>query len=128
MAEFLPQARQTILAFAESMAMSGEPKAGPDGSYTFLFESSGTVSLLPTPDGRNVMVAVGRQPIVDDEAAMLRLFMNAGLEVLTVGALHAGIAPNGDYYLATIIPNHRFDLPTLETTLNECFAVHDAAA
>lgn len=128
MAEFSSQAQQTIAAFAESMMMNGVPRPAADGSYTFLFEKSGTLTLIPASDGRNVILAVGRRPAIDDVSTMRVFFGNAGLEVTSTGPLHAGIAPNGDYYYAVVIPNGRFNLPTLETALNECFAAHDAVA
>jgi hypothetical protein len=110
------------------MQFAAMPAPAADGSYTFVFEHSGTLSLLATRDRKHIVMALGRMPVSDDETFIRRFFMGAALEALTSGPLHAGIAPDGACYYATVIAGEEFDLPTLESNLNQLFAAHEAVA
>jgi hypothetical protein len=125
MGEFSRQTRQTVETFASSMQFARMPKPAKDGSYNFVFEQMGTLSLIATEDGKYVLMALGRKQRINDNGRMKRFFAGAGLDPTTNAALHAGIAPDGAYYYVTRIPSDRFDLPTLEETLNWLNAAHE---
>jgi hypothetical protein len=125
---FSPQIRQIIEAFAASMEFSSMPAPAADGSYGFAFEQSGMLSLLPASDGQEVVMALCRKPISDDEAAMRRFFLQASLESGTSGPLHAGISADNLFCYATRIPVDEFDLPTLESNLRVLMEAHELAA
>lgn len=124
--EFSPQARQTIEAFAASMGFASMPSPASDGSYTFVFEHSGTLSLLAGRDRRHVIMALGRRPFIADESYVRRFLAGASLEATTAGPLHAGMTSDGQFYYATQISSDHFDLPTLEYNLNQLDAAHEA--
>lgn len=125
--QFPPQIRQTVDAFAASMQLSGVPKPAQDGGYSFVFEHSGVLSLLPSSDGREVVMALGRRPVSDDEDSTRRFLLQASLEAMTSGPLHAALTGNGMFCYATRIPVDEFDLPTLEANLKGLAAAHEAA-
>lgn len=120
------QLQLTIEAFAASMEFNAAPEMAADGSYTFAFESSGVLSILPASDGREIVMALGRKPISDNETFLRRFLLSASLESYTSGPLHAGMTAAGLFCFATRIPIDRFDLPTLEANLNQLMAAHDS--
>lgn len=126
--QFNSQFRQTIEAFAASMQFPSMPPAARDGSYTFVFEHSGVLSLLPASDSGEVVMALGRKPISDGEAFLRGFLLQASLEYLTTGPLHAGMTGDGLYCYATRVPADEFDLSTLEQNLKHLMRAHETAA
>lgn len=126
MGQFTAQTRQTVEDFAASMQFSAPPAPAADGSYTFVFDRLGTLSLLATDDGKNVLAALGRAPLSGDDGTMELFLEGAGLDPLNNQPLNAGLAPDGTFYYVMPIPSASFDLPTLEQTLDRLAAAHDA--
>jgi len=125
MSQCSQQFTQTIEDFANSMQMKNRLEPAADGSFTFEFEQSGTLSLLPSQDDRHIFVALGRPPCSSDGTYLEKFLKSAGVDEDENQPLHAGISPNGQFYYVTVLPVQQFDLPGLESCLNRLIWVHD---
>ena len=126
MASFSTHALRAIDAFAASMDLPARPAR--DGSFTFVFERSGTLSLTPAEDGAQALVSLARMPARTDGALQRRALARAGLNPMTNRYLHAGMAGDGSLVFAIGLDDGVLDLPTLEGCLRELNAAHDDIA
>lgn len=121
---FSVHALRSIEAFAASMELTAQPAR--DGSFTFVFERSGSLSLTSSDDGAETLVSLARQPTRSDPAIERRALAVAGLDPTTNRFLHAGLARDGSIVFAQAIADTAFDLPALEACLQRLIAAHDA--
>jgi type III secretion system chaperone SycN len=126
MASFSVHALRSIEAFASSMGLPAQPAR--DGSFTFVFQRSGTLSLTPATDGVQALVSLARMPDRLDGNLQRRALARAGLNPLTNKFLHAGVASDGSLIFAMSIEDTVLDLPTLESCFRELVAAHDEVA
>jgi hypothetical protein len=126
MAEFSSMARSVVESFAANLGLDARPAS--DGSYSFVFARSGTVTLTPTADGRRAVISVARRPQRLDADGELRFLGLAGLDPTTSRPIHCGIAPDGSLVVAASLPEGQFDLPRLDSCLQSLFALQDRAA
>jgi type III secretion system chaperone SycN len=124
MASFSIHALRSVEAFAASLGLPARPAR--DGSFTFVFERSGTLSLTPAEDGAQALVSLARRPARSDSNLERRALARAGLDPATNRYLHAGLAGDGSVVFAIGIDDTALDLPTLESCLRELNAAHDA--
>ncbi len=124
---FSPRVLDVVRAFSADLGLSA--KAGPDGSYTFVFSHWGTLSFTSSEDGARVLVSLARTPhVMADVAAERRLLNAAGMDPTTNELLHAGLAPDGSHVLVTSIEDRRFDLVSLGAALDRLVAAHENSA
>lgn len=126
MPSFSVHALRSIEAFAASMRLPA--RSARDGSYTFVFERSGTLSLTPAQDGMQVLVSLARRPERSDAALQRRALARAGLNPSTSRFLHAGLGNDGSLIFAIGIHDTALDLPTIEDCFRELVAAHDEIA
>src|SRR5262245_23680644 len=87
-----------IEQFATSIGLAASPAR--DGSFSFVFERSGTLSLTPSADGSRVLLSLARQPLRVDLAIEQQALQRAGLDATSSRFLHAGLAGDGSIVLA----------------------------
>ena len=117
---------ETVQLFAESMDIEAIP--ANDGSFTFLFERSGALTLTNSLEGDRIHVSLMRQPFRSDTSAEHRLLDQAGFDHLTNTFLHVGLTSDGSFVCATDIEVHQFDLPLLDQAFRRLTEALDNAA
>lgn len=127
MASFSTHSLRAIEAFTASLGLPPQPPAR-DGSFTFVFERSGKLSLTPTQDGERALVSLARMPERTDAGRERRALARAGFNPTTGRYLHAGLAGDGSLIFAIALDDGAFDLPTLEACLQELVAAHQDVA
>jgi hypothetical protein len=117
---FSSQALQAIEALASSL---GLPLTGAsDGSYSFVFERSGTLTLTSARDGQRTLLSLSAQPYRLDEDVERRLLGLAGPDITTDRFLSTGLTRKGEMMFAISIDDTEISLPTLETCMQQLFA------
>jgi type III secretion system chaperone SycN len=122
---FSNQALQAIEAFAANMGLSAQP--APDGSYSFVFERSGTLTLTSATDGERTLVSLRGTPGRIDEEIESRLLALAGPDVTTGRFLSTGLMRDGAALFAVGIDDREMDLPVMEVCIQQLMAARAAA-
>lgn len=121
---FSRQAISTIDEFAASMSIVARPAV--DGSYSFAFQRSGTLTFTSTPTGETVLLSLHVSvPFINDETE-LRLMQLAGPERSTNRVLSVGTTRNGGAMLVVKIGDQEMNLPQIETCLQQLLAARSA--
>lgn len=123
-APFSTMARRVIESFAANMGMSAH--AAADHSYGFDFARSGTLSIIPSEDGKRIIICLTRVPYRPDISMQMRLLSLAGFDSLSSATIHAGIAPNGMFVLALNIEEERFDAQLLNNSFSRLAELYDS--
>jgi type III secretion system chaperone SycN len=123
MLQFSPRARTTVEGFSESLALPAIPAR--DGSYSFEFQRSGTLTITSATDGRAI-VSLARRPERIDGALLKRFFLAAGIDATTNLALHAGLSKDGSLIYSVDFAVDDFTVPALHACLHNLIAAHDA--
>ena len=111
---FSTPATQVIEGFAAQLGISTAPS--PDGSHSFLFESSGLLTF--TAGNRNqVIISLARRPGIMTDAVAARALSLAGPDAGGRMFLHAGRAANEQIVFAVVVEQADFTLPTIESGL-----------
>jgi len=117
---FSSQALQAIQALAASLSLPLAPAA--DGSYSFVFERSGTLTLTSARDGQRTLLSLAAQPYRLDEDVEQRLLRLAGPDATTDRFLSTGLTRKGEMMFAVSIDDTEISLPMLETCMQQLFA------
>lgn len=112
-----------IEQFSGSIGLPARPAR--DGSISFVFERSGTLSMTPSADGSRVLVSLARKPVRPDSAVERRALQKAGIDPTSSQFLHAGIANDGTIVLIMSLGENEFDLPALESCFERLVQAHD---
>ena len=112
-----------IEQFSSSIGLPARPAR--DGSFTFVFERSGTLSLTPSADSSRVLLSLARMPLRADNAIERRALQKAGIDPTTSRLVHAGLAADGSIVLAVGFGENELDLPALESCFQELVRAHD---
>jgi hypothetical protein len=123
MAPFSTMARRVIESFAANIGL--QANAAPDHSYGFEFARSGKLSIMPSEDGKRIIISLARAPVRPDISMQMRLLTFAGLDSASGAMIHAGIALNGMFVLAIDIEEERFDSQTLNDCLLKLMKLHN---
>lgn len=123
---FSNQALQAIETFAASVGLAAQPAA--DGSYSFVFERSGTLTLTSANDGERTLVSLTGTPGRMDEEIESRLFALAGPDVTTGRFLSTGLTRDGVALFAVNVDDSEMDLPMLEVCIQQLLAARTAIA
>lgn len=107
-------AAATVRQFAQQMDV--EPFEAPDGSFSFDFERSGRFSIIAAPDGTVVLTLTGKI-IIEDLMGYAGHVGRGGWDPRRGTLLHCGLTKAGQPVLAVRSSARRFDLPTLQQTL-----------
>jgi type III secretion system chaperone SycN len=126
MASFSVGALRAIETFAASLGLPVRPAR--DGSFSFVFDRSGTLSLTPSNDGARTLVSLARVPPRHDLTVERRALDRAGLNPTTNQFLHAGLAADGSLVFAVSVEDGDISLPALESCFEQLTAAHDAIA
>lgn len=120
------QAIGGIDEFAASMNIVARPAA--DGSYSFVFQHSGTLTFTATSaDDMTLLSLHVPLPFINEDME-LRLMQLAGPERSTNRFLSVGITRNGEAMLVVKIGDQEMNQPQIETCLQQLFAARDAIA
>ncbi|MEL6336585.1 MAG: hypothetical protein AAFS07_07145 [Pseudomonadota bacterium] len=128
MARFDAKSLRTVQDFGGALSLV--PVEGPDGSFTFIFEKMGTLTLVASGEDRlgaegPIMISLARTPGRVDGRLMEALFAAAGYESQSNLSIHAGLARDGSAILTLAVPRDRFDLSTLEGGIDRLSALFD---
>ena len=123
---FSNQALRAIETLAANMGLVAQPSA--DGSYSFDFERSGTLTLTSASDGERTLVSLLGMPGRMDEETESRLLALAGPDVTTSRFLSTGLTRDGVALFAVSIDDREMDLPMLEVCIQQLLAARMAAA
>lgn len=121
---FSQQTVRTIDEFAASMHIVAHPAV--DGSYSFVFERSGTLTFTSTPSGDTTLLSLHVPLPVLNEDMELLLIRLAGPEISTGRFLSAGVCRDGGAMLAVKIADEEMSLPQIETCLQQLLAARAA--
>ncbi|WAJ30494.1 hypothetical protein [Antarcticirhabdus aurantiaca] len=114
------RAIQTINAFAASMGVEAAPAA--DGSYSFVFQRSGTLTLTAASEPGRVLVSLAARPQQLDERLEGELIQLAGPDPSTGRLLSVGVGRGGHVIFAVGLDDDEMDLPAIETCLRQLMA------
>jgi type III secretion system chaperone SycN len=112
----------TIEAFAAALAVPLSP--GPDGSVSFVFERSGTLSFTPSTDRRRVLISLAANAAGSTADMAHRALERAGLDPTTNLFVHAGLAADGSIVFAMSLEEEQLDQPVIENCLQRLIAQH----
>jgi hypothetical protein len=124
MAQFSASALQVIERFAGNMGLPAIP--APDGSFGFVIERAGTLSLVASEVGTRVIVGLDRVPYRSDISMERRFLDLAGFDPTTANFVHAGMAGDGSMVLAIDFDDERFDMQSLDFAVGRLMALHDS--
>jgi type III secretion system chaperone SycN len=114
---FTPQITQAIEGFAANLGVPARPAR--DGSYSFRFERSGTLTLTASEDGARALLSLATAPLRVSEDLEWRILSLAGPDVTTGRFLSAGLARDGSAMFAVGVDEEEMSLPALETCLQQ---------
>ena len=97
------------------MNLSAKPAA--DGSYTFVFSSSGTLSLTSSDDGNRLLVCLSRNPGRSYPELEWQVFSSAGLDASTQSFVHSAMSSDGDLFHVVEIEETDVELTALDSAL-----------
>lgn len=123
---FSNQALQVIEGFATSLGLPLTP--AQDGSYSFVFERSGTLTLTSAADGERTLVSLAARPHRLDQEIEQRLLSLAGPDMTTDRFLSTGVTRDGEAMFVVSIGDGEISLPVLETCMQQIFAARAAIA
>lgn len=115
---------QAIEAFGAQFGLS--PRPARDGSYTFVFAASGTLTLTPSQDGQRTLVSLARDPGRVDAALMRRVLSQAGVDPTTNRFLHAGLGADDSVLFAISLEQPDLSIPVLEACFQQLSGLHGA--
>jgi type III secretion system chaperone SycN len=113
-------------SFADRLGLPLRPAR--DGSLSFAFASTGTLSLTPAPDGSRVFVGLARLARRADGDRLRRALMQAGHQASTGRVVRVGLAADDSLHLVTDLADSELDLPSLDACLQELSGLHDRIA
>lgn len=117
---FSNQAMEAIRALAESMGLPAHPAI--DGSFSFAFERSGTLTLTSATSGERTIVSLHAPLDRLDQATEEQLFSLAGPDASTGRFLSAGLTADGSALFAVSLDDEEMSLPALEVAMQQLFA------
>ena len=123
---FSTQALQALEGFAASLRLP--LSAAADGSYSFVFERSGTLTLTSAEDGQRTLLSLAARPHRLDEEIEQRLLALAGPDITSERFLSTGLTRDGEAMFVVGINDSEIDLPTLERCMQQLFAARAAIA
>ena len=115
---------QVIGRFAQEMGIDAVPAA--DGTFSFAFSHSGTLSLTSSDDGKRVIIGLARQPYMPEAAIELKFFEQAGFDPMTNRFRHAGLSDDGFLIGAVSMHEQEFNLASLDESFQQLIAMHEA--
>lgn len=121
---FSTRALMTIEAFAGNIGIAAMPAA--DGSFSFVFDRSGTLTLTCAADGTRTLASLYMRPVRMDEKREQLLLSLAGPDITTRRFLSTGVAPDGAVMFVVGIDDEEMNLPTLEICLQQLRAARAA--
>lgn len=114
---FSLQAERLIESFAANLGLAARPAS--DGSYSFVFEQSGTLTFTPSTDGERLFLSLSGKPDRIREDHLERLLSVAGPDISTERFLSAGLTSDNTAIFAVSLEETELNLPTLETCLQQ---------
>ena len=114
--------QQAIASFAGQLGLPAVPAR--DGSYSFVFEQTGTLTLTSSRDGARVLVSLARRPARLDSELLGAALARAGLDDAMGRVLHAGLASDDSIVFSLSLDEAECDLPTLDACLQTLSAHH----
>lgn len=124
MTGFAPGEIATIRDFAGQLGLQAQ--AAADGSFTFVFQASGTLTLTPSRSDGRVIVSLARRGRFLDADVLARVLRQAGHDPGRGRMLHAGLASDDSLVYATSLAEGSLSLPLLDDCLQQLRAAHDA--
>lgn len=112
-------------AFAAHLGLPLRPAA--DGSVSFAFARSGTLSLTPSRDGGRILMSLARDGLHLDEARERRLLGLSGFDAAFDRAVHVGITRGGSVVFALALDDEEVSLPVLDACLRHLMDLHGTA-
>lgn len=112
-----------IKSFAERAGIAAVPAR--DGSYSFTFERSGTLSFVPSENGDGLIIFLMRTPPYPDSRRELKALQLAGDDRPTGRSLHAGVTQDGAIIVSFVLDNSDVDVPTVLACIDRLISVQD---
>ncbi|MGV6871589.1 CesT family type III secretion system chaperone [Pseudochelatococcus sp. B33] len=112
-----------IESFAERAGIVAIPAR--DGTFSFTFERSGTLSFVPTDDSEQLIIFMKRTPRYPDPDRELKALKLAGDDRSTRRTLHAGVTAEGAIVLSFVLDNSDIDVPTVLACIDRLISAQD---
>lgn len=123
MASLGQAAKATVAQFAGTLGLPARENS--DGSYGFDFSATGRLSVMRDEEGHSVLVSVTRRTVLDGVVPLAGLAAQAG--PLPDGRMvQAGLTATDQPVLVIAVDEDRFDLPTLDRSLNDLRRIFDS--
>ena len=116
--------RSTVESFASNLGLDARPAA--DGSYNFVFERLGTLSIMPTDREAGALIALTRAPRSNSADYERKLLAAGGIDPDTNELIYSAITEDGSHVFAVDFDEARWSLPELDGTLGRLAGFHDA--
>src|SRR4051794_6859335 len=114
---FSTQALRAVESLAASLGLPLVPAS--DGSYSFMFEQSGRLSLTSAAAGDRTVVSLSMRPHRLDEEVEQRLLALAGPDITSNRLLSTGVTRDGSVIFAVSVDDGEMSLPMLETCMQQ---------
>ncbi len=124
MTPFSPGERHTVEGFARQLGLDARMAA--DGTFSFVFQSTGTLTLTPSGDGTRTIVSLSSKVGRVDGDVLHRALRRTGQDDSRGRLLHAGLAPDESLFFMTCLGENEISLPMLEDCLQQLKAALDA--
>jgi type III secretion system chaperone SycN len=115
---------RAIEAFAGQFGLAA--RAARDGSFTFVFAASGTLTLTPSQDGDRAIVSLARHPGRVDSALMRRALSQVGVDPTTNRLVHAGLGADDSILFSIGLEQAELSIPVLDECFQQLAALHSA--
>lgn len=112
-----------IESFAQRAGIAAVP-AG-DGTFSFTFERSGTLSFMPGEQQDQLVIFMARTPRYPDAERDLKALKLAGDDRHTGRTLYAGVTADGAIVLSFVLDNSEIDVPTVLACVDRLISAQD---
>lgn len=122
--QFDNQPLHVIREFASELNLPFQ--AARDGSFNFVFQSTGELSVTASPDGRRIFISLARLARPSDDQILHRTLQQSGFNPTTNRLIYSGLDAGGKILFAISVLQTDFDLPQLKDCFEALSRAHDA--
>jgi hypothetical protein len=113
-----------IESFVQSLGLAAQPAM--DGSYNFVFERLGSLSVVPTEREQGTIIALSRPARTPGMDVERRLLAAGGVDRATNRLIYTAIGADGSHIIAVDFDESHWSLPNFDETLRFLIGVHES--
>ncbi|WP_068310228.1 CesT family type III secretion system chaperone [Polycladidibacter hongkongensis] len=104
-------------SFADTVGVPFEPAA--DGSVSYSFSESGTISFTPARNGDALVISRSRTLQTQERTDLTALASQSAYVAELQSDLFVGLTPQGDVYFSTVLFAQEISLPKVEAAIDQ---------